>query len=164
MLARILVLSALVAACNMKTADGPAPDKPAAKAALAAPATTATTRLGDPITSAPVALTAIAHNPAAFANKTVATSGTVTAVCQAMGCWMELRGDSDESGGSGEAHVKMHGHSFFVPKTASGHKARVQAIVEQTNPDEECAQEAEKQTARPVAKLQLDATGVELLD
>jgi hypothetical protein len=154
MLARILLLSALVAACNMKTADGPTPDKPAAKAALLA----ATTRLGDPITSAPVALSAIAHNPAAFANKTVVTSGTVTAVCQAMGCWMEI---TDESG---EAHVKMHGHSFFVPKTASGHKARVQAIVEQTNPDEECAQEAEKQTARPVAKLQLDATGVELLD
>ena len=108
-------------------------------------------------TAAPVALTAIAKDPSSFADKTVATTGTVTAVCQAMGCWMEIQDDT------GAAHVKMHGHSFFVPKTASGRKARVQAIVERTDPQEECSQEAEKQTGKPVAKVQLDATGVELL-
>jgi hypothetical protein len=75
-----------------------------------------------------------------------------------MGCWMEI------ADAPGEAHVKMHGHSFFVPKTASGRKARVQATVEPTDPSDECSQEAEKQTGKPVAKVQLDATGVELLD
>ncbi len=43
---------------------------------------------------------------------------------------MELRGDGDTPGGSGQAHVKMAGHHFFVPKTAAGHKARVLATLE----------------------------------
>jgi hypothetical protein len=149
-----LLVVVLLGACNVKTADAPA-DRPAAKAPVAE---VATTKLGDAITGSPIALAAIAKDPASFANKTVVTTGTVTAVCQAMGCWMEIQ---DETG---EAHVKMHGHSFFVPKTSSGHKARVQAIVEKTDPDEECSHEAEQQLARPVAKVQLDATGVELID
>ena len=160
MLGRCVVAVLLVGCvgCNMKTADAPAPDEPVVVAkAAAAPLVAAADKLGDAITGSPVALTAIAKDPASFANKTVVTTGTVTAVCQAMGCWMEIQDDR------GEAHVKMHGHSFFVPKTASGRKARVQAIVEKTDPDEECSQEAEKQTGKPVAKVQLDATGIELL-
>jgi hypothetical protein len=66
---------------------------------------------------------------------------------------MELR---DETG---QAHVRMHGHAFFVPKTASGHLARVQARVLPANA-EECAESPPPQS--PLAKVQLDATGVEL--
>jgi hypothetical protein len=73
-----------------------------------------------------------------------------------MGCWMEIKDDATE------AHVKLAGHSFFVPKTSAGHHARVQAKVLKTNPDDECAQEATQQTGKPVAKLELEATGVEL--
>ena len=112
--------------------------------------------LGAPITEKSVGLADIAKNPRAYENKTIATSGTVFAVCQAMGCWMEIKDDASE------AHVKLAGHSFFVPKTASGHKARVQAKVLKTNPDDECAQEAAEQTGKPVAKLELEATGVEI--
>ena len=39
----------------------------------------------------------------------------------------------------GQAHVRMHGHNFFVPKTASGHVARVQATLVKGS-DEECAE------------------------
>ena len=46
--------------------------------------------------------------------------GKVTAVCQNRGCWMEI-GDETK-----RAHIKMAGHSFFVPKTAFGHHAIVQ--------------------------------------
>ena len=84
-------------------------------------------------------------------------TGIVTAVCQEMGCWMEIKDDL------GQAHIRMHGHSFFVPKSASGHHARVQATLVPTKDSEtECTEEATKQMGHAVAKLELDATGVEL--
>jgi hypothetical protein len=61
---------------------------------------------------------------------------------------------------SGQAHVRMHGHSFFVPKTASGRMARVQAkIVKGAGGDDDCA---EQSGDHAMAKIELDATGVEL--
>jgi hypothetical protein len=62
---------------------------------------------------------------------------------------------------SGQAHVRMHGHNFFVPKTASGHVARVQATVVRGK-DEECDEGESQSAGKGLAKLQLDATGVEL--
>jgi Domain of unknown function (DUF4920) len=81
----------------------------------------------------------------------------VTAVCKAMGCWMEI-GDPGS-----QAHVKMAGHSFFVPKDASGHRAIVQGTVLPTSNDECSAAEAKQQTGT-VAKLEIEATGVEFVD
>jgi hypothetical protein len=117
-----------------------------------------------------VALADVAKNPSAFANKTFTTTGTVSAVCQHRGCWMEIK---DEKG---EAHIKMAGHAFFVPRTANGKKARVQATLvksesegacgegsEKHEPSKGCKAEAEAQLGRPLAKLELVAQGVELL-
>jgi hypothetical protein len=111
--------------------------------------------LGERITSPVVPLADLAAHPGAYGSRSIATSGKVTAVCQEMGCWMEL------ADASGKAHVRMHGHDFFVPKTASGHLARVQATVVAgaKGSDDEC--EDEKEGAKQ-AKVQLDATGVEL--
>jgi hypothetical protein len=138
----------LLVACSRdgQGTSGPAPSS--------SEAPKGTLLLGARITSSPVPLSDIAKNPGKFANRTVATTGTVTAVCQEMGCWMEIR---DESG---QAHVRMHGHSFYVPKTASGHVARVQATV-LTAPDEECSDQPPP-TGKPLAKVDLDATGVEI--
>src|ERR1700683_3876620 len=112
-----------------------------------------TLALGAPISASPmVSLTEIAKNPGAYSNRLVVTTGEGTAVCQEMGCWMEIQD------ASGQAHVRMHGHSFFVPKTAAGHVARVQATLVKGS-DEECA---EKGPASTLAKVELDATGVEL--
>ena len=114
--------------------------------------------LGEPIgDSKAVTLSEIVKHPKQFEGNVVTTSGTVFAVCQSMGCWMEIKDDANT-----EAHVKLAGHRFFVPKTSAGHHARVQANVMRTDPGEECAQEAEQQTGKPVAKLELEATGVEL--
>jgi hypothetical protein len=164
--ASFLVVSVLAVACNMgsdPTAQKPVPSAqpqattptPTAPAASAA-TPTGPLRLGEPITEKMVALGDITKNPKAYENKVVATTGTVFAVCQSMGCWMEIKDESTE------AHVKLAGHSFFVPKTSSGHKARVQARVLKTDPADECAKEAAEQTGKPVAKLELEATGVEL--
>jgi hypothetical protein len=133
-------------------------------------------RLGSPIEASAekVSLTDVAKNPNAFVGKKFATTGTVTAVCQHRGCWMEIKDDS------GEAHIKMAGHAFFVPKTASGRKARVFATLVKGEDEGKCGDEgmhaaggggagkgcraeAEAQLGRPLAKLELVADGVELM-
>jgi len=139
--------AALSLACSRTPGGTPAPG---ASASATSPGTLL---LGARITSPVVPLADIARDPAKYANRTVTTTGKVTAVCQEMGCWMEIR---DESG---QAHVRMHGHDFFVPKTASGHVARVQATVVKGS-DEECAEKVP--TGGTLAKVELDATGVEL--
>jgi hypothetical protein len=111
--------------------------------------------LGEPVTSPLVPLAEIAKSPARYENQVVATSGRVTAVCQEMGCWMEIQD------ASGEAHVKMHGHAFFIPKSASGHFARVQAKVLRRS-DEACTDSPPPKRAASASKVELDATGVVL--
>jgi hypothetical protein len=140
-----LALVALLAACTRRSEQSSAPP------ASASAAPKGTLAIGERITEPLVPLAEIAKHPGAYASRLVATTGKVTAVCQEMGCWMELQDDS------GRAHVRMHGHTFFVPKTASGHVARVQATVVAGAGDEDCAE-----GKSPLAKVQLDATGVEL--
>jgi len=123
------------------------------------PAKSAKAAVGEPIqANAPVvALADVMKDPAHFKGKQFVTTGTVTAVCQSMGCWMEIKDDQSQ------AHVKMAGEKFFVPKTSAGHKARVAGtIVDVKGEDEECAHEAADQMKAEVAKIQLEATGVEL--
>jgi hypothetical protein len=162
-----LVSLLVLAACGKVAPPPPATDTaatsnataPAASAtATAAPPATGPLRLGEPISAQQVALADVFAHPADFKGKTIATTGTVTAVCQEMGCWMEIKDDK------GQAHIRMHGHKFFVPKTAPGHVARVQATVlaAKDAQGEECDEEAAQQMGHPVAKIELDATGVEL--
>jgi hypothetical protein len=157
----ISVASFALAACAHGPSDSESGGAPAASVAPmasvtpvdTAPVNTApkgTLALGERITSPLVALADIAKNPAAYEGKTVATSGKVTAVCQEMGCWMQLED------ATGQAHVRMHGHTFFVPKTAPGHLARVQAtLVKPTGGATDCEE-------GKAAKLELVATGVEI--
>ncbi len=149
---RLALLSAfvLLAACSRASTDAPGGSASAIPSALPK----STLAIGAPISAPAVALADIAKNPASYANKTVTTSGKVTSVCQEMGCWMEIADTS------GQAHIRMHGHSFFVPKTAAGHLARVQATV-LSQPDESCT-DSPPPTGGAVAKVQLDATGIEL--
>lgn len=149
-----ILLSAVVAAC---TPSSPAPSS--GSSAPAAASASPKSVLGQAIAAgaADVSLASIAQHPTAFVGKTVTTTGTVTAVCQHRGCWMEIKDDATQ------AHVSMAGHAFSVPRSASGRKARVQGTLTAA-PDEEseCNEEAAKQMGKPVAKLQLEAIGVEI--
>lgn len=92
----------------------------------------------------------------------------MSAVCEHRGCWMELKDQS------GEAHVKMAGHAFFVPRNASGKRARVLGTLAGNAAETACGgehgggagckAEAQKQLGRPLAKLELEAQGVEIFD
>jgi hypothetical protein len=150
------VLFVLLAACSRGGADSrSAPDPQPVPSAALSPAPKGTLALGEPVTSPLVPLADIAKSPARYENQLVATSGRVTAVCQEMGCWMEIQ---DETG---QAHVKMHGHAFFVPKSASGHVARVQAKVLRRS-DESCSDSPPPKRIASAPKVELDAIGVEL--
>lgn len=106
-----------------------------------------------------VPLDVLMQDPAKFASKPVRTEGVVFAVCREMGCWMEIKDQA------GQAHIKMAGHAFFMPKDASGHRAVIQGrvIPPAGGPKDHCTAEAEEQTGA-VAKIQMEATGVEFLD
>jgi len=132
----------------------PTPATPAAAADPARPA--GPMILGEKVTAAPVALADVAKDPKAFEGKPLATTGTVTAVCQHMGCWMEI------ADASSQAHIRMHGHSFFIPKSASGRHARVQATIVPAEDAKECDDDKKAGAAAALAKVELDATGVEL--
>jgi hypothetical protein len=145
----VLSFSSLVA-CSRHEAPASLATPPAASGV----APVATLALGEPITSPLVSLSDLAHDPGRYRDKVIATSGKVTSVCREMGCWMELQD------ASGQAHVRMHGHSFFVPKTSPGHLARVQAtVVKAPGSADDCE---EKPGSSGVAKIELDATGVEI--
>lgn len=160
----------------------PAPAPSPSAAAAPTGAAEGALRLGAPIEASAqkVALADVAKAPSTYVGKTFATTGTVTAVCQHMGCWMEIKDDASE------AHIKMAGHAFFVPKTASGRKARVLAKLVKAEDKgscegeghegmaaanaaggkgekKGCRAEAEEQLGRPLAKLELVAEGVELM-
>jgi len=114
-------------------------------------------KFGETITEkSSTALDSMLKEPTKCAAQTVRTEGVVSAVCQEMGCWMEI---TDEAG---NAHIKMAGHSFFIPKQANGHRAVVQGKV-LNDVHDSCSDEAKAQTGK-VAKLQIEATGVEFLD
>jgi hypothetical protein len=103
-----------------------------------------------------VSLTSIAKDTQKYAKTMVKTEGRVSAVCQAMGCWMEIVDTNSE------AHIRMSGHSFFIPKNAAGRRAVVEGTVLPRPDNGECEQEALEATGKTV-KIELDATGVELL-
>jgi hypothetical protein len=148
----------LLAAAACSRASSSSSTKQANKPATAT--TASANKLGEPIAAATpvVALGDLMKNPDAYKGKSFVTTGTVTAVCQEMGCWMEIKDATTE------AHIKMAGEKFSVPKTSAGKQARVQGTIVnvQGGDDAECAQEAAKQTGKQVAKVQLEATGVEL--
>jgi hypothetical protein len=73
-----------------------------------------------------VKLSALIAEPSPHAGKIVETEGTVSQVCQAAGCWMELA----DAGSNERVRTPMAGHAFFLPKTVVGKRARVQGRVE----------------------------------
>ena len=158
---RLLSVAAVFLAIGCQSGDPRDPAKPVASAASAAKtahaAAVPATKFGAPLgKSAVVPLANIVRESGKYAKTTVKTEGQVTAVCQAAGCWMEI------SDASGAAHIRMSGHSFSVPRSASGRRAIVEGTVLPQPDNGECEQEALEATGKTV-KVELDATGVELL-
>lgn len=115
------------------------------------------TKFGTAITeSSTTSLPTIVKDPSTFANKTVRTEGMVSAVCQSMGCWMQIADTS------GKAHIKMAGHSFFVPRESSGHRAVVQGKVLAGAQAPACGNDSCGN--QEVTQVEIEATGIEFID
>jgi hypothetical protein len=116
---------------------------------------------GDPITKGePTTLAEVVASPAKYANQEIRTEGVVKAVCQKAGCWMEI---GDETS---QAHIKMAGHRFVVPRSSSGRRAIVQGTVKDGAPANECGSKDQCGGTEngAVAKVEIVATGVEFID
>jgi hypothetical protein len=120
--ARWLALLALGwASCQ---SAGPAPQ--AAESAPAAPA--AVERRFGAAPSLPGEAVDVAHvlaAPQEYLNRTIKCAGTVARVCEAAGCWLELRAPAQAQG----LRVPMAGHAFFVPRDFVGKQAVVEGLL-----------------------------------
>jgi len=76
-------------------------------------------KLGQPLTlkeAMPVAT--LLAKPDPFVGKTVQVKGKITAVCQDMGCWMELADDKDA-----KIRIKVEDGVIVFPKSSAGKTA-----------------------------------------
>lgn len=78
----------------------------------------------------------IVANPASFSDKEVSVEGTVTQVCQGMGCWIEI------SDGKNCIIAKSLDHTVLFPKDCVQKKALVKGIVK-IDPPQECKEHGE---------------------
>jgi hypothetical protein len=72
-----------------------------------------------------VALAEILAQPEQFTKTNVVTEGTVEAVCQNKGCWMQLTAEPGKPG----IRVTFKDYGFFVPKDSRNMSARLEGIV-----------------------------------
>ena len=176
----ILLLAPIAGACDRAQAPAAAQDQPAeateevaavaeptaeveAEEAPSGPAPTTTlddgARLfGDELSDRePVELTALMESPADYDGQVVRTEGIISAVCQRMGCWMELKAEED-----GPAiRVPMAGHSFFLPRDVSGARATIEGTVEVRELPADWQEHLREEGAQAAGEaLGINATGV----
>ena len=102
------------------------------------------------------ALASIVANPAQFDGQPVRTEGTIERVCQAMGCWMELRAENAPA-----VRVPMAGHAFFLPRDVAGRSATIEGRVAVQALTEDVRRHLESEGALATAStLSIDATSV----
>lgn len=91
--------------------------------------------------------------------KVVRLEGTIEAVCQTKGCWLELKD------GAAGIHVTFEGYSFFVPKDAKGRKvvAEGKVIVKAPSPEEVAHKQKEGATSAG-SKVSFEASGVRITE
>jgi hypothetical protein len=76
-------------------------------------------KLGKPLTlKEPVAISTLLAHPGDYAGKTVLVKGRISAVCQMMGCWMDV---SDPDGK--KIHIDVGHGSIQLPKDSVGKTA-----------------------------------------
>jgi len=106
-------------------------------------------------------------NPENYEGKTISVSGSITDVCQMMGCWMKI------SDGTNEIMVQTL-HKFFLPKDAAGGKAIAEGTFKMTEFSEEHVKMIAKESVNPNSKPEeikgaqkvyvIQATGVKILN
>ncbi len=102
-------------------------------------------------------LAEIIASPDQYEGQVVKTEGEIAQVCQAMGCWMEIRTDENSPG----IRVPMAGHSFFLPRDLAGSRATIEGTVHVAAlSDEEREHLASEGATATDQDVSIEATGV----
>jgi hypothetical protein len=133
-----------------------------AVAMLAGAAGGAETKLGAGVTLPEATpIKALLERPQDYAGKTVRIDGVATAVCQMMGCWMAVRAEDDEKGGT--VRLKVEDGVIVFPITAKGRRVSAQGVFEEIGAKDSHGQEAAgehaKHDAGAVKQYHIAATG-----
>jgi hypothetical protein len=84
-------------------------------------------QLGKPFSlDQPTAIHEILATPANYVSKTVQVRGRITAVCQAMGCWMALADTTDPTQ---TIRIDVEGSDIAFPKDSAGKMAIAEGIL-----------------------------------
>jgi hypothetical protein len=102
-------------------------------------------------------------SPDRFVGKTLRVDGVVAAVCENMGCWMQLKDATSDK----TVRIKVDDGVIVFPVTAKGKHASAEGVFERVDTKAEAehhaAMAAEKKDAKPhtetPAAFQLKATG-----
>lgn len=94
--------------------------------------------------------------PASYLKQTIKCQGKVARVCEAAGCWLELRADGANEG----LRVPMAGHSFFVPQSIVGKTAVVEGTLSARELSETELAHLRSEGLKAVGPLFLAATSV----
>lgn len=127
-------------------------------------------RRGEKLSADP-ALTAaeVAAKAKELDGKSVKLTGTVDSVCQPMGCWFVIKGETPDQ----NIRVSSKGHNVFMPKSSAGRVVTAQGELKVRTLSKEQAQhfedekelkagETRKVFTGDVQELSLALTGVEL--
>jgi len=92
------------------------------------------TPYGEPLTLSTLThVSVILERPEEFLGERVLVEGVVADVCDHQGCWMDIIGDRE-----GETiQVKVDDGVIVFPQGATGHRARVEGVVERIDRTEE---------------------------
>ena len=128
-------------------------------------------KVGKPLTvKEPMTLAALMAKPDQYAGKTVKVKGKIAAVCQAMGCWIELVNDDGQ-------HIQLDGHDggLEFPKDCVGKMAiaegklvktemsREEAIAEAKHHAEDAGRKFDESKVKAGVKYSIEGTGAVVL-
>ena len=103
---------------------------------------------------------AVIERPEEFVGKTIRVDGVATAVCEHMGCWMAVAGETDPKGAT--VRLKVEDGVIVFPVTAKGKKVSAEGVFEVVGKDaesKEAAGEHAKHDAKASKEYQLKASG-----
>jgi len=129
-------------------------------------------KVGKPVaTSEPMTLETLLAKPGNYVGKTVAVKGKISAVCQEMGCWMELTND-----GGQRLKIQVPHGSLEFPKDGAGKMAIAEGKLTKSELTREQAIETAKEEAKdrgqsfdpssvkgPVTVYQIEGSGAIIL-
>ena len=112
-------------------------------------------KLGKPLAlKEPVAIATLLAHPDDYAGKTVQVKGRIAAVCQMMGCWMDIANEYGR-----QVHVKVKDGEIVFPKDSPGKLATVEGTFSKTVLTREEAVERAREEAKDKGKA-FDASSV----